>query len=159
MLTEVRNPTGRSDDGFMAEKEHGLLHYFATLSTGRTILWCYLIWYLNIFLRYFDPSPQLWLTSLGISGILGIALLLSTAPATGTAFKRDRWQVFRLFLMPLCSSSYAAMVKDKGFFIIFPPDLDANLVPLIVIAAFCIFVTILNLLVSPRKQESTPHNA
>jgi len=32
------------------------------------MLWCYLIWYLTAVALYFDPSPSLWLTSIGISG-------------------------------------------------------------------------------------------
>ena len=55
------------------------MRYFANLSAGRTALWCYLIWYLFFAARYFDPSRNLWLTSLGISGIIGFALILSTA--------------------------------------------------------------------------------
>lgn len=54
------------------------MRYFAQLSTGKTILWCYLIWYLTFAGRYFDPSPRLWTTSLGISAIIGAALVIST---------------------------------------------------------------------------------
>ncbi len=43
-----------------------LIPYLANLSKGRLILWCYFIWYLVVLVRYFDPSPRLWLTSLGI---------------------------------------------------------------------------------------------
>ena len=46
--------------------------YLAGLSTGRLILWCYLIWYLVVLVRYFDASLRLWLTSLGLSIIIGI---------------------------------------------------------------------------------------
>lgn len=141
----------------MAEKEHGLIYYFATLSTSRTVLWCYLIWYLNVLVRYFDPSPRLWLTSLGISAIVGVALILSTS-SSGTS-KRDGWQIFRLFLMPFCVSSFAAMVKGQGFVVIFAPDLDSNLIPAVAITAFCIFVTILSLIHTQRKQDSAPNSA
>ena len=34
----------------------------------------------------------------------------------------DRWQIFRLFLMPFCVSSFAALVKDAGFLLVFPPE-------------------------------------
>jgi hypothetical protein len=142
----------------MAEKEHGLLHYFATLSTGRMVLWCYLIWYLNVLIRYFDPSPRLWLTSLGISAVVGFALILSTSSG-GASGKRDGWQTFRLFLMPFCVSSFSAMVKGHGFVVIFAPELEVNLLPLIAIAAFCIFVTFLNVVAAPRKHESAPNSA
>ncbi len=79
-----------------------LRRYLATLSNGRLILWCYFIWYAVVFVRYFDPSTRLWLTSLGISGIIGIALYISTAGTGTTKVKLDFWQTFRLFLMPFC---------------------------------------------------------
>ena len=55
-----------------------LISYLANLSAGRLLLWCYLIWYLVVLVRYFDPHPRLWLTSLGISAIIGVALYVST---------------------------------------------------------------------------------
>ena len=97
-----------------------LLRYLTNLSTGRLILWCYFIWYLVVLVRYFDPSLRLWLTSLGLSAIIGFALYLSTVSATNK-MKLEFWQLFRLFLMPFCVSSFAALVKDKGFVLIFSP--------------------------------------
>ena len=97
-----------------------LLRYLANLSTGRLILWCYLIWYGVVLVRYFDPSARLWLTSLGLSGIIGFALYLSTT-AGSNPVKLDFWTKFRLFLMPFCVSSFAALVKGKGFVLIFSP--------------------------------------
>jgi hypothetical protein len=94
--------------------------YLAGLGTARQILWCYLLWYLVVLVRYFDPNPRIWLTSVGLSAIVGIALYLSTA-GTSTATQLDRWQVFRLFLMPFCVSSFAALVKDRGFILVFSP--------------------------------------
>jgi hypothetical protein len=103
------------------------LRYLAELTTPRVVLWCYLIWWLFTASRYFDPSPRLWLSSLGISGIIGTALYLSTAHGGKTKTTLDRWQVFRLFLMPLCVSSFAALIKDRGFILVFHPTLQANL--------------------------------
>ena len=97
-----------------------LLRYLANLSTGRLILWCYLIWYGVVLVRYFDPSARLWLTSLGLGGIIGFALYLSTT-AGSNPVKLDFWTKFRLFLMPFCVSSFAALVKGKGFVLIFSP--------------------------------------
>ena len=99
-----------------------LINYLRNLSAGRLVLWCYLIWYLVVLVRYFDPNPHLWLTSLGLSGIIGFALYLSTAGAGNRTFKLERWQLFRLFLMPFCVSSFAALVKGRGFVLIFSPD-------------------------------------
>jgi len=98
--------------------EHfSLRRYIAGLSPGKVALWCYFIWYLVVVLRYFDPSPAIWLNSLGISALVGVALLLSV---NGSA--ADRWQTFRLFLMPFCVSSFAALIKGHGFTLIFPPN-------------------------------------
>jgi hypothetical protein len=99
-----------------------MLRYLASLSNARLILWCYFIWYAVVFTRYFDPSPRLWFTSLGLSLIIGFALYLSTAGSGTTRISFDRWQIFRLFLMPFCVSSFAALVKGKGFVLIFSPD-------------------------------------
>ena len=98
-----------------------LLRYLANLSTGRLILWCYLIWYLVVLVRYFDPNPRLWLTSVGLSIIIGYALFISTTAAGLNKVKLDRWQTFRLFLMPFCVSSFAALVKGRGFILVFSP--------------------------------------
>ena len=98
-----------------------ILRYLANLSNGRLILWCYFIWYLVVLARYFDKSLLLWLTSLGLSLIIGFALYVSTAMAGTKRVTLDFWQIFRLFLMPFCVSSFAALVKDQGFILIFSP--------------------------------------
>lgn len=59
-----------------------MLTYFSLLSRGRAVLWCYLLWYLVTVFFHFDPSPRLWLSSLGISLVIGIALQLSVAGAS-----------------------------------------------------------------------------
>ena len=58
-----------------------LIRYLRNLSADRLILWCYFIWYLVVLVRYFDPSARLWLTSFGLSLIIGFALFISTARA------------------------------------------------------------------------------
>ena len=119
-----------------------LLRYLANLSTGRLILWCYLIWYLVVLVRYFDPSLRLWLTSLGLSVIVGFALYLSTASGTNKV-KLEFWQVFRLFLMPFCVSSFAALVKGKGFILIFSPKLGEIGIAVGLCLLLCTTVTVL----------------
>lgn len=98
-----------------------MFRYLTNLSTGRLILWCYFIWYLVVLVRYFDPSPRLWLTSLGLSLIIGIALFISTTKTGLNQVKLGRWQVIRLFMMPFCVSSFSALVKGRGFVLIFSP--------------------------------------
>ncbi|GDY20049.1 hypothetical protein LBMAG56_13940 [Verrucomicrobiota bacterium] len=114
--------------------------YLATLTTGRIVLWCYAIWYVVNVAHHFEARPRLWLTSLGLSAIIGTALLLSTRAGAHGTTRLDRWQIFRLFLMPFCVSSFAALVKDAGFILIFPPSLRENVVGLVAMAAFVFIV-------------------
>lgn len=118
-----------------------MLRYLASLKPGKLVLWCYLIWYLATVSRHFDPSPALWGNSLGISVIIGFALLLSVS--SGAGGKADRWQIFRLFLMPFCVSSFSALIKGKGFVLIFPPDVSELLTSAGLCAAFAGFVAVL----------------
>jgi hypothetical protein len=111
-----------------------LLNYLRTLNTGRLILWCYFIWYLMVLIRYFDGKPSLWLTSLGLSGIIGFALYTSTTNCGKQKTELDRWQIFRLFLMPFCVSSFAALVKNQGFILIFSPKAGENMAAVILCA-------------------------
>ena len=125
-----------------------LLRYFATLTTGRLVLWCYLVWYAVVLVRYFDRAPRLWLTSLGLAVIIGIALYISTAAAGTKRVKLDFWQTFRLFLMPFCVSSFSALVKGKGFILIFSPKLTDILVAII----FCAMLSTVVLFLRRRKK-------
>ena len=113
-----------------------MIRYFAKLHWSRLVLWCYLVWYFTILGLYFDPSISLWLSSLGIAAIIGTALILSTASAS---HRPDRWTIFRLYLMPLCVSSYSAIIKGKGFIVLFPPSLEENLIAVGACVAFIAF--------------------
>lgn len=114
----------------------GPVHYLARLDTSRLVLWCYAIWYACAVVHHFDPSPRLWLTSLGLSAIIGTALVLSTRSGRQVHAPLDRWVLFRLYLMPFCVSSFAALVKDEGYVLVFPPSLAENLIAIGAIAAF-----------------------
>lgn len=102
-----------------------MIRYFAKISRGKVVLWCYLVWYLVTVYHHFDPSPRIWLNSLGISAVIGIALLLSVSrqPSSHT----DHWQTFRLFLMPFCVSSFSSLIKGNGYILILPPQLNEQL--------------------------------
>jgi len=117
-----------------------LLRYLQNLSTGRTILWCYFIWWLLSVMHHFDPTPRIWLTSLGLSGIIGLALIISTQSAVGPRMRMDPWVMFRLFLMPFCVSSFAALVKDAGYVLVFPPSWRENFIGVVLIAVFLLVV-------------------
>ena len=94
------------------------LNYLSELTPGKTALWCYLIWYLVTAVAHFDKSPALWLSSLGISVTVGVALLLSVHTEPGIL--ANRWQTFRLFLMPFCVSSFSALIKGQGYYLVMP---------------------------------------
>jgi hypothetical protein len=83
------------------------------------------------------------MTSLALSGIIGVALLLSTQNSSTGTTKLDQWQVFRLFLMPFCVSSFASLVKTAGFILIFPPSLYENLSAFGLMAAFLVMTMVL----------------
>ena len=116
--------------------------YLRNLDRSRMILWCYAIWYVEVLVHYFDPAPRIWLTSLGLSLIIGCALLLSTRAASPGA-SQNRWGVFRLFLMPFCVSSFSALVKGRNFFLIFSPRPAETLTAAALCLAFCATVALL----------------
>jgi hypothetical protein len=116
--------------------------YLRRLPKSRAILWCYLIWYLTMAGFYFDPAIRIWTTSLGISLVIGVALILSVATAKAEA-KVDYWQRFRLFLMPFCVSSFSSLVKDRGFVLIFSPHGRENALALGLCLAFTSLVWLL----------------
>jgi hypothetical protein len=97
------------------------MRYLAGLSAGRLLLWCYLLWYLVVLVRYFDPSPRLWLTSFGMSLLIGLALYVSTTSSAGLQGRLGFWPTVRLFMMPFCVSSFSALVKGRGFYLVLSP--------------------------------------
>ena len=113
-----------------------LVRYLADLTPPRLVLWCYLIWYFFVLARYFDPSLRLWLSSLGISAIIGSGLYLSTAHGGRTPTRLETWQVVRLYMMPFCVSSFAALIKGRSFVLVFDPSWTANAAPIAGCAAF-----------------------
>jgi hypothetical protein len=106
------------------------IRYLSTIRTPRMVLWCYLIWYVVTVVHHFDPSPRIWLNSLGISAVIGTALLLSLSGG------RNPWETFRLFLMPFCVSSFSSLIKGQGFILVVPPRLSELTVSLIGCAVF-----------------------
>jgi hypothetical protein len=113
---------------------------------GKIILWSYLIWYAVVVYFYFDPSLRVWLNSLGISAVIGFALKLSVASSANL----DKWQTFRLFAMPFCVSSFSALIKDKGFYLIVPPKLDEVLVAIGGCLSFVVLVIMIKVISSKK---------
>jgi len=124
-----------------------LITYFANLRVPKLVLWCYLAWYLTIVPFYFDPSPVIWLSAVGISALIGIALIFATK-VPGQPM--DGWTRFRLFLFPFCVSSYSALIKGRGFILLFPTEAG----PLIAGVCACLAVIALRkacrMAVAPR---------
>jgi hypothetical protein len=117
------------------------LNYLANLTPGRVTLWCYLIWYLVSVVVHFDNSLGVWLNSLGISAVIGIALLLSIGHES--AHSSSRWQTFRFFLMPFCVSSFSALIKGQGYILVFPSQPFVLSMSLALCALFVICVYVL----------------
>ena len=87
--------------------------------------------------HYFDPSPLIWLTSFGLAAIIGTALYISS---TAQGNKLRAWQVARLFMMPFFVSSFSALVKGRGFILVFSPRPAEILLALGLCAGFCLAV-------------------
>lgn len=98
---------------------NSVIRYFKNISNGKLVLWCYLIWYGVTLYYYFDSSLVIWLNSIGISIVIGIALMLSVTNSNSQ--QKDHWQTFRLFMMPFCVSSFSSLIKGQGFILIVPP--------------------------------------
>jgi len=96
-----------------------VMKYFRELRIAKQILWCYFLWYLTMCVFYFDSTIYIWLTSLGVSIVIGVALILSVS--NGNHAKPDFWTRARLFMMPFCVSSFSALVKGQGFILILSP--------------------------------------
>lgn len=103
--------------------------YFADIRWGKLVLWCYLVWYLVTLYFHFDPSSKIWINSAGISLVIGSALMLSVSRDVAS-----KWQTFRLYCMPFAVSSFSALIKDKGYFVIFSP----NVLEVCVAAGVCV---------------------
>jgi hypothetical protein len=130
--------------------------YLRGLPAPKALLWCYFIWYAFVAVRYFEPTPSLWGTSFGLSVIIGTGLYISTS-YTGQARRTlGFWPVFRFYLMPFCVSSFAALIKDRGFVLIFHPNLIENLEALGLCAAFCLLVVVAKRLPDGSQARATP---
>lgn len=116
-------------------------NYFRQIKLGKLILWYYLIWYFTTVYFHFDPNPKIWVNALGISVVIGVALILSVG--NGQSLMANPWQTFRLFWMPFAVSSFSALIKGQGFFVIFSPYLFESLVS---ISACLLFTSLIMLL-------------
>ncbi|PSB19135.1 hypothetical protein C7B65_12700 [Phormidesmis priestleyi ULC007] len=120
-----------------------LIQYFCAIKLDKAVLWCYLIWYLVTVYFYFDSSPTLWLNAIGISAVIGTGLLLSVS--SGKPGNRDKWQTFRLYLMPFCVSSFSALIKGQGFIVFVSPKTKETLVSIACCVLFLSFVLALKM--------------
>jgi hypothetical protein len=117
------------------------LRYLSELTPGKVTLWCYLIWYLVTVVAHFDASLEIWLSSFGISAVVGVALLLSVRGESATS--ANGWQTFRLFLMPFCVSSFSALIKGQGYILVLPRRATELYLSLGLSAVFVLIVYVL----------------
>jgi hypothetical protein len=125
--------------------------YLAQLHTPKIILWCYLLWYLVMANFYFDARPALWINAVGLSAVIGTGLVLIVLPPAGLR-AMDKWALARLFMMPFCVSSFAALIKDQGFAVVFSPRLRENL---IAAAACALFVAVVLTVKALRRNTAS----
>lgn len=125
-----------------------LIQYFRNIKLGKVILWCYLIWYVVIVCFHFDSSLKIWINSIGISAIIGTGLILSVS-ANNTNNRTDYWQIFRLYLMPFCVSSFSALIKDQGFIVFISPKMQETMIAI----SSCILFLLIVLSFKLTKKE------
>ena len=128
------------------------MSYLAGLSAGRFILWCYFIWWGTVLARYFDPSPRLWLTSLGLSAIIGAALVVNATSSGRNRVRLEAWPTARFFLIPFCVSSFAALIKGQKFILIFSPKWQESAVA----AGLCVLLGGIVALAKRMSARSAP---
>ena len=130
-----------------------IMGYFSRLGAGKIILWCYLFWYLLTVYQYFDPKWALWLNAIGISAIVGTALLLSVSSESITEI--PPWQLFRLYAMPFCVSTFSSLTQGRHFFLVFSSRHDEIAVNTVVCMAFICLVKLMKVLGSRKSEYST----
>ena len=123
-----------------------LIQYLYEIKLDKAILWCYLIWYVTVVCFHFDPSVKIWINSIGISAVIGTGLMLSVSSSKG---ERDRWQAFRLYLMPFCVSSFSALIKEQGFIVFISPNIKETIVS----GSCCVLFLLVILLVKVFKNK------
>jgi len=121
----------------------GLIQYLYEIKLDKAILWCYLIWYLVVIYFYFDPSLKIWTNSIGISAVIGTGLIFSVS--SGKTSESSRWQIFRLYLMPFCVSSFSALIKGQGFIVFVSPKIEETLVAVSCCVLFLAVVLVVKL--------------
>lgn len=112
-----------------------------SLSAGKTVPWCYFIWYLVTVATPFDHSPATWLNSLGIGAFVGAVLLFSVGSRKGQ--RVDLWLTMRLFLIPFCVLSFSSLIEGHGYFLIVPPHFPKQVTSVGLYLVFDLFAAVL----------------
>ena len=103
-------------------------------------------------------EPEALASSLGISAIIGTGLYLGIAHGGPTKTQLGAFQVFRLYLMPFCVSSFAALIKNRGFWLVLHPTLADNLRPTAACAAFVLTVGAIKRWSAPTPRAGAASN-
>lgn len=133
-----------------------MIRYLARLEATTLTLWCYLCWYIAIVCQYFDATPGLWLSSVGIALLIGFALNLAAKQKNQKPSKR---MVFRLYLFPFCVSSYSALIKGKGFILLFPTEAKPLLIATGTCCGFILVSMICKIWERTRRATASVSNA
>lgn len=128
-----------------------LMKYFQEIQLNKLILWCYLIWYLVVIIFYFDPTFKIWINAIGISAVIGTALVLSVSASNS---KVDYWQTFRLYLMPFCVSSFSSLIKEQGFIVIISPKPQETILAILSCVIFLLIIGVIKFANRAIKQET-----
>jgi hypothetical protein len=82
---------------------------------------------------------------------MGYALWLSAVNSPTGRIKIGRWQLFRLYMAPFAVSSFAALVKGKGFILVVFPTPKENAIALGSCALFTTAAQIARRITSPPR--------
>ncbi len=68
----------------------------------------------------------------------------------------DYWQIFRLYAMPFCVSSFSSLIKDQGFIIFIPPKFQELMAAISSCLIFWLIVSSVKLVNSKLPSQVIP---
>ena len=107
---------------------------------------------LVVIIFYFEPTLKIWINAIGISVVIGTALVLSVSASDS---KVDYWQTFSLYLMPFCVSSFSSLIKDQGFIVIISPKPQETILAILSCGIFLSIVAVIKF----AHREISPKNS
>ena len=136
-------------ESFAYKVSSGVKTYLINMKVSILILWCYVTWYLTMVIFYMKTDIDLWMNSLGISLLVGFALVLATGGFSKSRVENELWQIVRLFLCPFLVSSFSNVTLGENFFLVFSPNFNENLLAV----TFCSFIVIIYSAIKSRNRQ------